>query len=300
MMKQPTNSPAEEPHQTDLIKDVRGTSTLTLEQTNQLHCLINSFSSILQDKRSYLTMTRLLPSTGSPTAPPFIGSSRSNRSSRHSWTKASSDTPPHHGPAQSWLCPRKLEMSGSVSTSEQRSHNTRYPLPRIDDLLATVSAANYLTTLDLTKGYHKIQLTPQTIPKTAFTAHCGKFEYVRLPFGLCNAPAHFQRCMDLTFSDIPTQGYIDDRVIATESWQDHLTILQLRCKQKNITLKLKKCCFAAALLDCLGHTIGSGTILPQDIKVEAIIIMKFPIPSTRKQVKSFLGTIGNTSLVLLT
>ena len=60
--------------------------------------------------------------------------------------------------------------------------------------------------------------------------------------------------------------------------------------RRTLRFKLKKCCFAAALLDCLGHAIGSGTILPQDVKVEAIV--KFPIPSTRKQVKSFLGLLG--------
>ena len=168
-----------------------------------------------------------------------------------------------------------------------------YPLPRIDDLLATVSKAKYLTTLDLTKEYHQIALEPSTIPKTAFTSHCGKYEYVRLPFGLCNAPAYFQRCMDATFADISARAYIDDVIIATETWQEHLSILSTvlhRCREKKISLKLAKCCFTSAKLDCLGHNIGSGSILPQTAKVDAIL--DFPIPQTRKQVKSFLGLIG--------
>jgi len=63
-----------------------------------------------------------------------------------------------------------------------------------------------------------------------------------------------------------------------------------RCRQKNISLKLKKCCFSTATIDYLGHTISSGSILPQHAKVEAI--MDFPVPTTRKQVKSYLGLLG--------
>ena len=172
-----------------------------------------------------------------------------------------------------------------------------YPLPRIDDLLATVSKAKYLTTLDLTKGYHQIALEPSTIPKTAFTSHCGKYEYVRLPFGLCNAPAYFQRCMDATFADISARAYIDDVIIATETWQEHSSVLSTvlhRCREKKISLKLTKCCFTSAKLDYLGHNIGSGSILPQTAKVDAIL--DFPIPQTRKQVKSFLSHCKNKSV----
>ena len=135
-----------------------------------------------------------------------------------------------------------------------------YPLPRIDELLAAVSNATYLTSLGLTQGYHQVKLSPETVPKTAFTTHCGKFEYTRLPFGLCNAPSHFQHCMDQTFSDLNAKAYIDDAIIASASWEEHLSTLKAvfkRCQEKNIALKLSKCCFASASLDYLGHTVSS-------------------------------------------
>lgn len=157
-------------------------------------------------------------------------------------------------------------------------------------MTATVSSAKFLTTLDLSQGYHQIELTAETIPKTAFTAHCGKFEYLRLPFGLCNAPAHFQRCMDATLDDIDADAYIDDISIATDTWEAHLDILKqvfTRFREKNISLKLKKCRFSSATIDYLGSTIGSGSILPQHAKVQAIL--EYPQPTTRKQVKSSLA-----------
>ena len=99
--------------------------------------------------------------------------------------------------------------------------------------------------------------------------------------------------MDATFADISARAYIDDVIIATETWQEHLSILSTvlhRCREKKISLKLAKCCFTSTKLDYLGHNIGSGSILPQTAKVDAIL--DFPIPQTRKQVKSFLGLIG--------
>jgi len=168
-----------------------------------------------------------------------------------------------------------------------------YPLPRIDDLLATVASAKYLTTLDLTKGYHQILLTPESIPKTAFTTHHGRFEYTRLPFGLSNAPAHFQKCMDQVFKDLPITAYLDDVVIATSTWKEHITLLRKvfqRCRQKKLTLKLKKCCFTSATLKYLGHVIGSGMIAPLNSKIQAVL--DFPAPKSRKQLKSFLGLTG--------
>ena len=76
---------------------------------------------------------------------------------------------------QSWLSQRRMVTSTYVWISGLSTPDN-YPLPRIDDLLVTVSKVKYLTTLDLTKGYHQIALEPSTIPKTAFTSHCGKYE----------------------------------------------------------------------------------------------------------------------------
>lgn len=86
----------------------------------------------------------------------------------------------------------------------------RYPLPRIDDLLAKISRAKYISSLDLSKGYYQVKLDPETIPKTSFVTHCGKFEFVRLPFGLVNAPAFFQQQMDIVLQHTGSDGYIDD------------------------------------------------------------------------------------------
>lgn len=116
----------------------------------------------------------------------------------------------------------------------------RYPLPRIDDLIGKVSAARYLTTLDLSKGYHQIALTDETKPKTAFICHKGKYQYTRLPFGLCNAPSYFQKHMDLILADLEACAYIDDLVIAHSDWNKHISTLKQvlqRCREKNVSLK---------------------------------------------------------------
>ena len=110
---------------------------------------------------------------------------------------------------------------------------------------------------------------------------------------LLNAPAYFQRLMDETLADKPAEAYIDDMAVADDDWDTHLknleTILQV-ARSKNISLKWKKCHFGTAKLNYLGHQVGSGEILPQDLKVKAIL--DFPRPETKKQLQSFLGLVG--------
>jgi hypothetical protein len=96
--------------------------------------------------------------------------------------------------------------------------------------------------------------------------------------------------MDSVLHGLPATSYIDDIVVASNTWEEHLDALAQVCLNKNIALKLRKCCFASASIDYLGHVIGSGSILPQTAKIDAIL--QFPLPETRKQLKSFLGMIA--------
>jgi hypothetical protein len=154
--------------------------------------------------------------------------------------------------------------------------------------LAKISKAKYIISLDLSKGYYQVKLDPEIIPKTFFVTHCGKFEFVRLPFGLVNAPAFFQQQMDVVLQHTDSDGYIDDIVVQSETWEDHLRKLRATlqvCREYELTLKLKKCCFGSAKLDFLGHSIGSGTLQPQTAKLQAIL--DYPLPKTQKNLKSF-------------
>ena len=89
----------------------------------------------------------------------------------------------------------------------------QYPLPRIDDALDSLSGAWYFSTLDLASGYWQLQVADEDIEKTAFSCHRGLFEFVRMPFGLCNAPAIMQSALDILLVQIKWEAclvYLDD------------------------------------------------------------------------------------------
>ena len=105
-----------------------------------------------------------------------------------------------------------------------------YPLPRTDDILDTLSQVKYFSTLDLSAGYWQVELDEDSQAKTAFTTHCGLFEFTRMPFGLCNALATFQRLMQVVLSGLEWDCcfvYIDDILVASKTFEDHLRHLQL-------------------------------------------------------------------------
>lgn len=130
------------------------------------------------------------------------------------------------------------------------------------------------------------------ILKTAFVTPWGKFEYVRMPFGLRNAPATFQRLMDVILANMQTytRAYMDDIVIYSETWSDHLAHIGnvlARLKDTGLTAKPTKCSWAQARCVYLGHIVGNGMINPEEAKVGAI--RHFRRPKTKTDVHSFLG-----------
>ena len=168
-----------------------------------------------------------------------------------------------------------------------------YPLPRIDDILDTLGRATHFTTLDLSAGYWQVELDPESRAKTAFTSHVGLYEFTRMPFGLCNAPATFQRLMQVVLSGLEWQCcfvYIDDILIASRSFEEHMRHVQLvfeRLRQAGLRLKPKKCQFLRKKVPYLGYVISRQGIEVDPRKIGQV--QNFPKPTDPTSVRSFVG-----------
>lgn len=170
-----------------------------------------------------------------------------------------------------------------------------YPMPRIDDLLERIGQARYITTLDLCKGYWQVPLEEASRPYTAFRTPLGLYQFTVLPFGLHGAPATFQRLMDQVLRGCEewSAAYLDDVVIYSATWEDHLIHLKetlSKIQEAGLTLNVAKCEWAKSETNYLGYHLGNGELKPQVDKVEAV--RRSPRPRTKKEVRSFLGLVG--------
>ncbi|XP_070405900.1 uncharacterized protein [Nothobranchius furzeri] len=127
------------------------------------------------------------------------------------------------------------------------THKDAFPLPRIEETLTSLNRAEWFSTLDLASGYWQVEMDPQDREKTAFTTPLGLFEFERMPFGLCNAPATFQRLMQQCLSGQMAESllvYLDDIIIYSPDFSSHLQhldgVLQ-RLWQHGLKLRLDKC-----------------------------------------------------------
>ena len=203
-----------------------------------------------------------------------------------------------------WVVPKKLDSSGNRKfrlVIDYRKLNAstiedKYPLPRIEEILDNLGKCTYFSTLDLAQGFYQIQMSENSIEKTAFTVNHGHFEYVRMPFGLKNAPSTFQRVMDNIFREYLgkfVMVYMDDIVIFSKSLHDHLLHLKQifeKLRQYNLKVQLDKSEFLRKEVEFLGHVVTPSGIKPNPNKINCI--ENFPIPTNTKQIKSFLGLLG--------
>ena len=168
-----------------------------------------------------------------------------------------------------------------------------YPLPRIDDILDTLGKSRYFTTLDLRSGFWQRAMDPATREKSVFVTHKGLHEFVRMPFGLCNAPATFQRLMQIVLAGIEWKFcfvYLDDILICSETFEEHLQHLSAvleRLHKANLTLKPKKCFFLQRVVVYLGHVISQNGVSPDPEKTSKV--KQFPVPKDVSSVRQFLG-----------
>ncbi len=170
-----------------------------------------------------------------------------------------------------------------------------YPMPRVDELLDRLGSARFYSTLDLTKGYCQIPLSPLSKEKTAFTTPFGLHQFVTLPFGLFGAPATFQRLMDkiLWPHSAYAAAYLDDIIIHSNDWQrhmEHLRAVLRSLRVAGLTANPRKCAIGRVEVRYLGFHLGHGQVRPQIDKTAAITTC--PSPKTKKEVRQFLGLAG--------
>jgi len=178
----------------------------------------------------------------------------------------------------------------------QATRKYHFPLPFMDQMLERLSGQVYYCFLDGYSGYNQITVNPEDHEKTAFTCPFEIFAYRRMPFGLCNAPATFQRCMQAIFSDLIEKSievFMDDFFVFESSYDvclNNLDTVLKRCKETNLVLNWEKCHFMVTEGIVLGHKISSRGIEVDKAKID--VIGKLPPPVNVKGVRSFLGHAG--------
>ncbi|GJU59755.1 reverse transcriptase domain-containing protein [Tanacetum coccineum] len=171
-----------------------------------------------------------------------------------------------------------------------------FPLPFMDQMLERLAGNEFYCFLDGFSGYFQIPIDPQDQEKTTFTCPYGTFAYRRMPFGLCNAPGTFQRCMVAIFHDMiekTMEVFMDDFSVFGDSFSSclsHLDMMLKRCEDTNLVLNWEKCHFMVKEGIVLGHKISKYGIEVDKAKVD--VIAKLPPPTTVKGIRSFLGHAG--------
>ena len=170
----------------------------------------------------------------------------------------------------------------------------RYLLPRIDDLLHTAKSTKFMTTLDLQSGYYQVEVAEVDLDKTCLISPFGTFRFKRMPFGLRNAPATFQRLINYFKSgilQICILAYFDDIIICSESFQQHIADLNVvleRLIMYKLRLNNDKCNFCCSNVKFLGHVLTPDGIVVDEDKIQAIVSCKEP--RNIKELISFIQT----------
>ncbi|KAI7938370.1 hypothetical protein MJO28_015290 [Puccinia striiformis f. sp. tritici] len=188
----------------------------------------------------------------------------------------------------------KSRMVGDFRCLNNYTKADYYPIPRIDHSLHNLSKAKYITAMDVLKGFHQIPIHPESRKFMRIVCHLGIYEYLRMPFGIKNAPSHFQRMMDSVFGSFIRQGwmmvYIDDILIYSDDWDTHAQKIKTVLSTATATglkMSIKKCNFGYGELKALGHIVSDLSLAIDQNKVAAVLPK--PMPQTITEMQSFLG-----------
>lgn len=171
-----------------------------------------------------------------------------------------------------------------------------YPLPLIDDCVERMEGNRFFSLFDLRSGFHHVPVAPDSVPFTSFVTPNGQYEYVRMPFGLCNAPAVLQRFINFVLRSFIDEGsvivYIDDIALGSRTLPEHLELIRRvlrRLAGFRLELNLDKCRFCYDRIDLLGFTIDSRGICPNNQHVENI--KHLPIPTNTSDLHKYITSV---------
>ncbi|KAM2145428.1 hypothetical protein ACFX1R_048976 [Malus domestica] len=202
--------------------------------------------------------------------------------------------------AEDELVPTRIQTGWRVCIDYRKLNNTtrkdHFPLPFIDQMLERLAGHSFYCFLDGYSGYNQIVIAPEDQENTTFMCPFGTFAYRRMPFGLCNAPATFQRCMVSIFSDFIEkiiEVFMDDFSVFGDSFDgclENLTLILKRCMETNLVLNWEKCHFMVKQGIVLGHIVSARGIEVDKSKID--LVHYLPSPTSVREVRSFLGHAG--------
>jgi hypothetical protein len=172
----------------------------------------------------------------------------------------------------------------------------RFPLPRVDDILDCVGNATIFSKIDLQMGYHQVRMAEESVEVTAFGTATGHWEWLVLPFGLCNAPPTFQRLMNSVFTEelMKFVGvFLDDVLVfsgSIEEHVEHLRVVLSRLREQRLFAKRAKCVFAQPVVEFCGFQLSKDGVSTTPDKVNAVRGWK--VPTDLKSLRTWLGFVG--------
>ena len=191
----------------------------------------------------------------------------------------------------------KLRMCVDYRQLNTNTIKDAHALPRIEEILEGLAGNKYFTVIDMKSGYHQIEIEEEHKERTAFTVGpLGFYEYERMPFGLANSPATYQRLMETILQDLNLKicfVYLDDVIIFSDTYEEHLHRIDLvfqRLRETGLKLSPKKCSFFMPKVRYVGHVVSEHGIEPDPDKIEKV--KSWPTPTTPEEVRRFIGFVG--------
>lgn len=171
------------------------------------------------------------------------------------------------------------------------TQQVQWPLPRIQDILDRMNKSKWFSALDLKSGYWQVKMHKKSIELTAFSTPDGHYEFLRLPFGLKNAPADFSRIMYQVLGGLPfVEIYLDDITIHSKTFEEHMSHIKIvieRLRKAGLKVNAEKCTWCAKEIKLLGHVVAENSVKMDETKIQAI--RDRLAPKTVKQLQQFLG-----------